>query len=192
MQVHYPLFQVLDSFYKLSEETKNALSACIKVRSYSKGSFILEQGMTNDKLYFLKKGVVRAFYYQGNKELTSWMFAENSLFISIYSFLTQTPSRETIEAVEDCELFYITNKDLQELYTSHLDLNVVGRKLTEMYYIKMTEQAGSLRMLPAKERYAYFLETQGALLNRVPLGYIASYLGMSQETLSRVRQQLYS
>lgn len=189
MKNYTALFQVLDTFYVLSEETKLALTACIKSRKYDKGSCILGQGTTNNKLYFLKKGVVRAFYYQGNKELTSWMFAEGALFISIYSFLTQTPSNESIEAIEDCELYYISNTDLQVLYQTHLDLNVVGRKLTEMYYIKMTEQASSLRMLPAKERYEYFLKTQGELLNRVPLGYVASYLGMSQETLSRVRQK---
>ena len=182
------LFNLLDTFYILHQNTKLALSNCIKTKEYKNGEIILSQGNTNKNLYFLKKGLVRAFYYKDEKELTSWIFPENTLFISVYSFLTQTPSFETIEAIEDCKIYFISYSKLQELYTSHLDLNVVGRKLTEMYYVQMAERATNLRMIDSKTRYENFIKNYPNLINRIPLGYVASYLGMSQETLSRIRK----
>ena len=127
------LFSLLDSFYVLSEETKVALIEFTQTKQYKAGESILSQGDTNKYLYFLDKGLVRAFYYKEKKELTSWIFPENTLFISVYSFLTQTPSNETIEAIEDSTVVCISHAKLQKLYNSYLDLNVVGRKLTEMY-----------------------------------------------------------
>lgn len=183
------IFDLLDSFYVLSEETKQALSKHIRTKKYKAGEIILSQGQTNKYLYFLEKGLVRAFYYKEQKELTSWIFSENTLFISVYSFLTQTPSFETIEAIEDTTIAYISHHKLQELYISYLDLNVVGRKLTEMYYVQMAERATNLRMIDSKTRYENFIKDYPNLIARVPLGYIASYLGMSQETLSRIRSQ---
>lgn len=183
-----PLFKLLDSFYNLNQDTKIALADSIQVKEYKSGEVILPQGDTNKHLYFLEKGLVRAFYYKDEKELTSWIFPENTLFISVYSFLTQTPSFETIEAIEDCTIFSISHSKLQELYNLHLDLNVVGRKLTEMYYIQMAERATNLRMIDSKTRYENFIENYPNLINRIPLGYVASYLGMSQETLSRIRK----
>ncbi len=182
------LFNLLDSFYVLHQDTKQALANSIQIKEYKNGEIILPQGDTNKHLYFLEHGLVRAFYYKDEKELTSWIFPENTLFISVYSFLTQTPSFETIEAIEDCHLFSISHSKLQELYNSYLDLNVVGRKLTEMYYIQMAERATNLRMIDSKTRYENFIENYPNLINRIPLGYVASYLGMSQETLSRIRK----
>ncbi|WP_291721937.1 Crp/Fnr family transcriptional regulator [Bernardetia sp.] len=183
------LFSLLDSFYVLSEETKVALIELTQTKQYKAGESILSQGDTNKHLYFLDKGLVRAFYYKEKKELTSWIFPENTLFISVYSFLTQTPSNETIEAIEDSTVLCISHAKLQKLYNSYLDLNVVGRKLTEMYYIQMAERATNLRMVSSKTRYENFIREYPNLINRIPLGYVASYLGMSQETLSRIRSQ---
>lgn len=183
------LFNLLDSFYVLNSTSKEALRENIQTRKYKKGEIILSQGTTNKYLYFLEKGIVRAFYYREEKELTSWIFPENTLFISVYSFLTQTPSFETIEAIEDCTIHFISHTKLQELYNLYLDLNVVGRKLTEMYYIQMAERATNLRMVDSKKRYENFIENHPNLIHRIPLGYVASYLGMSQETLSRIRKQ---
>ncbi|AFM03467.1 cAMP-binding protein [Bernardetia litoralis DSM 6794] len=182
------LFNLLDSFYLLHQDTKLALAEIIQTKEYKNGEIILSQGDTNKHLYFLEKGLVRAFYYKDEKELTSWIFPENTLFISVYSFLTQTPSFETIEAIEDCKIHFISYSKLQELYNLHLDLNVVGRKLTEMYYIQMAERATNLRMIDSKTRYENFIKNYPNLINRTPLGYVASYLGMSQETLSRIRR----
>jgi CRP-like cAMP-binding protein len=182
------LFNLLDSFYILNQDTKLALANCVQIKEYKNGDIILSQGNTNKHLYFLEMGLVRAFYYKDEKELTSWIFPENTLFISVYSFLTQTPSFETIEAIEDCKIYSISHSKLQELYNLHLDLNVVGRKLTEMYYVQMAERATNLRMIDSKTRYENFIKNYPNLINRIPLGYIASYLGMSQETLSRIRK----
>lgn len=189
MNIHFnQLFNLLDSFYILHQDTKLALAEVIQTKEYKSGEIILSQGDTNKHLYFLEKGLVRAFYYKDEKELTSWIFPENTLFISVYSFLTQTPSFETIEAIEDSKIYFISYSKLQELYNQYLDLNVVGRKLTEMYYIQMAERATNLRMVDSKTRYENFIENYPNLINRIPLGYVASYLGMSQETLSRIRK----
>ena len=112
---------------------------------------------------------------------------ENDVIISVFSFYKQVPSVEAIEALEDSVVHYISYKDLMELYEQYLEFNVVGRVLTTHYYMLSEERNFIMRKENAETRYHYFMDNYADLFQRIPLLHIASYLGVSAETLSRIR-----
>lgn len=152
---------------------------------------LLREGSLCNKMYFLAAGLVRGFYYKEGKELTSWFAAENDIITSMSAFIKQETSKENIEALEDSTLYYLSYCQLQKTYEKYPELNRLGRLLTERYYIELEEHTLSLQFRSATERYQDFVLSKSNLLQRVPLKYIASYLGISQETLSRVRTKKY-
>ena len=105
----------------------------------------------------------------------------------MYAFIAQKPGYEGIELLESCVLYSISYAQLQTLYRKYPALNLAGRLLTERYYLELEERTRSLQFQTATERYALLLAQQPGLLQRASLGHIASYLGISQETLSRIR-----
>jgi len=181
------LFQVLAEIIPLSENLKEALQAIIREKKYPRKSLLLEEGSINRHIYFVKEGFCRGYYYKNGKEYTTWFMGQGNMVISVYSFFTQRPSAETIEILEDCILQYISYQDLQMLYKCFPEFNVVGRILTEKYYILSEERALALRTLSAKDRYENLIKAYPEILQKATLGQIASHLGITQETLSRVR-----
>ncbi len=188
--MHYEqLFQVFSQMGALSDQLKQAIVENSKVVQYGKKEKLLSEGEKSDHIYFLIKGAVRVFYLnQEGGETNTWFLFENELVISVYSFFTSQPSFEYIETLEDCIFITLRKEKLNWLYQNFLEFNIIGRRLTELYYVRNEAQANSLRMLSAKERYQQLLNTQPQLLQRVSLGHIASYLGISAETLSRIRK----
>ena len=114
---------------------------------------------------------------------------EGELIVSVGSFFNQSVSKENIQALEDCLLFYISFDELQFAYQNYPDLNSLGRILTENYYRLSEQKLFSLRMQRAHEKYLFLLDHSPHIVQRVPLKYIASYLGITKETLSRVRSR---
>ena len=117
-------------------------------------------------------------------------YTEHELATSITSFHAQQKSFENIQAIEDCELTGLHYDDLQYLYNNHPEVNVTGRKVLEKYYRDAEERAYIARLAEATSKYQRFIATKSFMLNRVPLKFIASYLGMTLETLSRIRSRL--
>ena len=184
------LFAVFSQFHPLSQELKDAIVDHSKLMNVAKKQLLLSEGEKSDKIYFIVTGAVRVFYLnQEGLETNTWFLFENELVISVYSFFTSQPSFEYIETLEDCTFIALEKNKLGWLYQNFLEFNIIGRRLTELYYVRNEAQANSLRMLSAKERYQQLLNTQPQLLLRVSLGHIASYLGISAETLSRIRKQ---
>jgi len=155
-----------------------------------KGELLVKPGEISAHLYLIGKGSVRAFLKEGGKNITTWICAENEVITSIRGFLLREPAVEYIEAIEDCELTGASYETLQHLYDHYLEMNIVGRKLLEKYYGDAEQRATITRLASAERKYHYFVEKNGHLLNRVPLKYIASYLGMTLETLSRIRSKI--
>lgn len=184
------LFKVFSQFGSLSNSLKQAIVQNSKVAKIGKKQKLLGEGEKSDCIYFIVNGAVRIFYL--NKEgieTNTWFLFENELVISVYSFFTSQPSFECIETLEDCKFITLKKDKLDWLYHTFVEFNIIGRRLTELYYIRNEIQANSLRIFSAKERYQQLLNTQPQLLQRVLLGHIASYLGISAETLSRIRKQ---
>ncbi|MBL0304205.1 MAG: Crp/Fnr family transcriptional regulator [Cytophagaceae bacterium] len=184
------LITIINQFANISEQAKNELFDIVSMKGFDKGSYIVEQGKTCKHLYFIKSGFLRGFYYQDGKEITSWFASENDTVTSMYSFISQKPSFETIEVLEDSTLFEISYNNLQLLFEKYPEFNLIGRLLTEKYYIELEERTISLQFQTATERYLKLLQQQPQLLQKASLGMIASYLGISQETLSRIRKKI--
>jgi len=183
------LFTVFNSIYPLSDELKAAIVNNSNVVNFKRKTTLLNAGETSNTIYFIVAGAARVYYLdKDGKQTNTWFLFENELLISVYSFFTAQPSFEYIETLEDATLIAVKREKLDEMYLKYMDFNFIGRKLTEYYYIRNEIQANDLRMLSAKERYEQLLKRSPQLFQRVSLGNIASYLGISQETLSRIRK----
>lgn len=179
--------ETLNSYTDLSDKAKSFLNKICKNRSVPKNTLILDQGDTCKYMYYIMKGAVRGFYREEGNDICGWFVFENEFFTSYYSFINQQPTFELIEALEDCELQMIDYNNLQILYEEFPEILKIYRKLIEMYYCQMELRLYSLQCKTAIDRYNKMLEDEPFLLNRVSLSHLASYLGMSRETLSRVR-----
>lgn len=180
----------LSAFVTISESSKTKLTEVLKQMKPNKGTILLKEGEICQHMYFLTKGFARGFYYQNGKDITSWFAMENDIATPFDSFVCQRPSYESVEILEDSILYAINYKDLQQLYRQYPEYNIIGRKLTEKYYVELMTRTMSFQFQTATERYHELLEHQPQLFQRTSLGHIASYLGISQETLSRVRTKI--
>lgn len=181
------LFESLNELTILDQDVKIKLENLVKVEQFEKDDFILKEGSTIKKLYCVENGLLRSFFHKDGKEVVKWFCYEGQFATSLYSFISQKPSYENIQAIEKSTLFSITYQDLQNLYETYPALERIGRLLTEQYYVMLEERIILLQFQTAKERYENFLRDEKCLINRISLGYLASYLGITQETLSRIR-----
>ena len=182
-----PLVSFVRYFYPINDEIADYISKNTYSLNIPKGHYLLKTGEVCQQLYLIRKGVIRAFTKDGNKEITTWITAENEIVTSIRGFNQQLPSLENIQSIEDCSLVCANYETLQYLYERYPEMNIVARKLLEQYYADAEERAFISRIPNAGKRYKHFIQTKGDLANRIPLKFIASYLGMTLETLSRIR-----
>lgn len=187
--MYQQIYNTLEMITPLSDNLKEYLNEHFKIIQLPKKHLLLKEGTICKNIYFIADGFTRAYYWKDNKEMTSWFFGSGEVIISVHSFFTQSPSAENIQLLEDSILVSLTYHQLQFVYKTYPEFNTVGRVLTEQYYIRSEERAIALRMLSAKERYDNLLNTHPQILQKVSLGQIASHLGITQETLSRVRAQ---
>jgi CRP-like cAMP-binding protein len=136
---------------------------------------------------FVLKGIVRSYYVKDGEEITTKFLQETSTITSIYSFYSRKPGNEYIMALEDTTLASFHYDNMQKLYKDHLSFNVIGRVITERYLYFSEIELYNLRKTKAEDRYQFFVKHYPELMQRVPLKYIATYLGMNLETLSRIR-----
>ncbi len=177
----------IQSIIPVSEELRDALHNITLIKTVKKGQLLIRAGEYCHDIYFVESGLLRGFYYQEEKEITNWFAREGEFATSFYAYITKATSTETIEALEDCELLQLPYTNLQQLYTRFPETERLGRILTENYYVKLEGRLLGLQFTTAKERYDNLVKQNGPLVLRAPLGQIASYLGITQETLSRIR-----
>lgn len=185
-----PVISILSYFHPLSEGIIKFLRQHAYPASFTKGELLLEQGQVCEHIYFIKKGVVRGFIREGKRDITTWITAEGEMVSSILSFEGKGSAIENMQAIEDCETLALTLDDLQELYERFPEFNITSRKLLEQYYSDAERRAFIARLTNAETKYKQFLTRYSHFANRIPLTYIASFLGITLETLSRVRRKL--
>lgn len=186
------LITVLNHFNPVSAEIETFLEEHLIPMSLSRGEMLLQAGAICEHFYFIKRGVVRGFVVVDQKDITTWITAENELVTSITSLDLEVPALENIQAIEDCELLALKNADMQKLYQQFPEFNITGRKLLQQYYRDAEGRAYIVRLSSAEDKYNHFVDRYNHLSNRIPLKYIASYIGITVETLSRVRKKLSS
>jgi CRP-like cAMP-binding protein len=176
----------LAQLHPLSDELVERLGTALKKEEFRKRSFLLEEGQVSNRVYFIEKGLVRVYYLKDGVELCSGLLCEGGVVISVKSFFDRVRSTEWIQALEELSVYYITYEELEALYREIPEMNVLGRKLITAYYVKSEERNYLLRRQSAPEKIAWFREHFADLLGRVPRKDIASYLGVTLETLSRL------
>lgn len=185
-----PLITHLSSIVSISDPLEKEIRAIAKTTTVSKGENVITLDKRCESLFFIEKGLLRGYYFDEDKEITNWFAAEKEFATCFYSFIVKKPSFEFVQALEDCVLTEISYTSLQNLYSRFPETERIGRIITENYYIKLEERILSLQFKTAKERYQKLQSSKAHLLQRASLGQIASYLGISQETLSRIRSEV--
>jgi len=177
------LFEKFDKIKPLSPRLKAYILSILARKTYRKKDIILQEGTTARYIYFIEKGLVRSLKYKRGRQRTGWFMKENDFFVSVRSFFSQTPSVETIEAVEDCILYCISFKQLEEAYREFPEFNLHGRVILQYYY-QLSEKRNDMREQPAIDRLEFLMNDQPELVGRVRDKELASYLGMAPETFS--------
>lgn len=174
--------------HPLKPASVEALLPCFSLKNFSKKAFLVKQGQVSDELNFVYSGSVREFFEDNNaNETNTWFGLENSVAISTYSFFSQKPSLTNIQALEDVQAVVLKHSDLHKLFDQFHDIERLGRLIVEQYLVQIEEMKIMLQTLSARERYEYMIKHKPEFIQRIPLKYLASFLGIQLETLSRVR-----
>lgn len=186
-----PLLDFLNSISPISEAAQNALNGLISHKKYPKKTYLVQEGKINSTLYFIKSGCVREFYInQDGVEYSTWFGFENDFTINMRSFFTQLPSTKSIQTIEDSLIYQISHGDIYKMYDEYPDFERVGRLLAEQYLIQLDQTIEQIQTPNALNRYEKLIKDHPNILQRVPLTMIASYLGITLETLSRIRSKI--
>jgi CRP-like cAMP-binding protein len=180
------LFSFLSSIHPMPRALRAHLRSILQVRELMKKELLLDIGQVCHNIYFVESGLFRCYYLGRGKEVCSWFMKEGDVIASVGSFYSQMPGCECIQALEPCKVRYISFEQLQHIYRHYPEFNFIGRVLTEKYYQLWDERIRLLLMDRVRERYDYLLDHHPELEKRVPRGDLASYLGISLETLSRM------
>ena len=171
----------------MTHEELDVLESILVPMKFQKGEIILHEGEICENIYWVTKGLVRQFYYKNEKELTEYMATEDNIVMSIESLFKEQPSSQQIVALEPTILFALPKKKLEHEAVRNVNIQMMYRKILEESLIISQVHADMLRFESAQERYAKLVKRSPQLVLRAPLVYIASYLQMTPETLSRVR-----
>ena len=181
------LLFVFNNISPIGKGAENFLIQNLHPIKLAKGKILHHSGEICEQVFFVLQGAVRGYIKEDDKDSTTWITIENEMVAAIYSFINQVPSIENMQAIEDCSLLAMSHTALHEMFDLYPETNVLARKIFEKYYSDAEVRALIARLKSADKKYKFFLETYSHLSNRIPLKYIASFLGIKLETLSRVR-----
>jgi CRP-like cAMP-binding protein len=176
--------------YNLTEEEVKLTLSYFAPKMIKQNEYFLKEGEISNFIGYVTKGLLRSYFYDDQaNEITTGFFAEGSLIIAEESFNNRTHAKECIKAIEDSELSIISYDRLMKLYELIPAWNHIGKDLRDIKISEMLKRAESFQILSASERYHKFCQEYPHLLQRVNLGYIASYIGVDNATLSRIRKK---
>lgn len=180
----------LKQFDSFSEEELNESLIYFKKIQIDKNQHYVKEGDICKKVAFIKKGIFKLYYNIDGMERIMLFFQENQFVTDYYSYLTQTPSKRPIQAIEDAIIYNINYNDFQKLYNSSKKWERVGRMLAERAYILSVQRANRIIHDDHDTRFMIFLKEYPSLIQRIPQYLIASYLNMTPETYSRIKKRV--
>lgn len=183
------LIQVINSFQKLDSETELALKKYFVEEIFKKNDFIIKGGKICDKIYFIKSGAVRRFCVEDGEEVTKWIYTDNQFITSMSSFFEQKPSFENFQTCDETVVYSLSYLDEQALLEYPLFVKFHIKQLRH-YLSKINEFNHVFRLMTAEKKYLFLLESFPQIIKKSKLKYIASLIGVSQETLSRIRASI--
>jgi CRP-like cAMP-binding protein len=184
------LLEYISKFPSLTEEEVKGIVENLTVRSYKKGTVLLKEGEINKECYFVLKGCLRQYYIVDGEEKTTEFLTEEQGVGSVTSYLEQSYSDHYLTCVEDCILIVGNMDEGKDMYEKFPKLEIITRAIIEQDFGKTKEALAFFITSTPEERYLNLLETRPDLLQRVPQHQIASYLGVSPESLSRIRKRV--
>lgn len=184
------LEEYIKSYFGVVQESElNAISSLFKTTTIKKGDYFLKKGKQSKELSFIQSGLLRIFAQTEDKEITQWISIKGYFVTDLSSFVLENPTRWTIQALVDTELYTISREDYNKIGT----LIPKWLQLEKLFLVRcftiMEDRIFSHLSMSAEERYTSFFESNRELFNQVPLQYIASMLGMTPETFSRIRKK---
>ncbi len=171
----------------MTHEELDILESVLVPMKFSKGEVILGEGGICRNIYWIVRGLARQYYYKNGKELTEYMGVENTIMMSIESLFGEKPSMQVIQAIEPTLIYALPKAELEAVAMRSVNIQILYRKILEESLIISQQRADMLRFESAQDRYQKLVKSAPQLVLRAPLVYVASYLQMTPETLSRVR-----
>ncbi|HIS34103.1 MAG TPA: Crp/Fnr family transcriptional regulator [Candidatus Avirikenella pullistercoris] len=186
MNIH----EIINRIYPMPATSVDKLKKHLSEITYPKNHHILETGKIETNIFFIKKGIARAYIPTDGKEVTFWIGKEGDTIVSLKSYVNNRPGYETVELMEDSVLYLLKRYTLYQLFKEDIHIANWGRKFAESEFLQTEEKLISLLFTNASERYTSLLENNPDLLQRIPLEHLASYLGITPVSLSRIRAKL--
>lgn len=185
------LFDFILRFGSLNQQQMDLIASKTTELQLSKDEYFSEAGKIARQVGFLADGILRVCYYNNKgEEVTKYFIDENNLVVDLESFDNEICSSSYVEAVTDCKLIVFQRKDWLELLQTIVGWDAIVHKITSRALIQKVERRSPLVSEDATTRYLKFLEIYPNAVNRIPLSYIASYLGVTQSSLSRIRKNI--
>ena len=184
------LLEQISKHIKLDPVTEDFFRTETQTQTFPKGELLSHQNSNNRNVYFMEEGLARTYYFEKGKDITTNFYSEGKSFGSIDTIFSNVPSIYNIETLEESTIVYCDYKKLEKLCSVSLVSANFSRFLLGNLMTQMSKRISSLQHMTAKEKYAQLLEENPNIILRAPLGMIATYLGISQETLSRIRSEI--
>lgn len=188
--VFMKLIQELNKHIKVDAEIERFLNEECEIKVFHKGEILSKQNQYNHTVFFVDEGLLRMFYYENGKDITTNFYSEGKITANIDTLFKNQPTRNNIETLEKSVITTCNFNKLEELCSVSLTAANFSRYILGNLMIEMSRRISSLQFMTAKEKYIQLLEENPNIILRAPLGMIASYLGISQETLSRIRSDI--
>jgi CRP-like cAMP-binding protein len=180
-------FAYIKTIHPITKEAEEALAGISREVAFKKNTDVQPIGHTCRTIYFVKKGALRIYYFKDGIDITESFEFENAIVARAESLFSGRPSKKAIQAIEEAVLIAINSPALFSMYDAYPELERLFRKIFEEAYVKTVNRLESLQFHTAEERYVNLLKDYPDVLKRVPLKFIASYLGITQVSLSRIR-----
>lgn len=193
-----PFIAFLTSYIELTKADIESFEKALETRSFKAGDIILKEKSVCRHIVFLVSGKARSFFTNHDGQEYTWCFLfndhnsnfQNYFLIDYHSFLTQSPTHLTIEAIEDVDVIMLPYEKLQKLTSNSLNIATLNSRMSEIAYQNIHKRAVSLLTLNARERYLQLLEEEPFLLHYFKQYLVASYLGLAPQSLSRLRNEI--
>lgn len=171
----------------MTHDELDVLESVLVPMRFAKGEMILREGETCKNIYYIERGLVRQFYFKHDKQITEHLGVDRSIFMCIESLFREEPTKLQVEALEPCIIYALPKQKLEQVALHNVNIQILYRKILEESLIISQVHADLVRFETAQERYRKLCKLTPQVVLRAPLVYVASYLQMTPETLSRVR-----
>ncbi len=178
----------ISKYIKVSQSLRSELESRLTFKTIKKREILLSESDISRKSYFIQKGILRLYYLKDGREITEFFCSENQWINSPKSFMNQEIDEYYIDAIEDTQVWSLSVEDLLYLFNHFPEMERYARLDMGSIFLNVLERLANSRFTTAREKYDHFLKTYQGIHHRIPLGMAASYIGITQETLSRLRK----